>query len=74
MFLTPACQCGFDYEDTNHFLLYFPLFYVEQNVLLANLLTLGITNVNTELLLKSDDCNKDIFRFIHHYIDCITRL
>ena len=47
---SPACQCGLDFEDTNHFL-NCPLFIAKRTELLINLLTLGITDVNLPLLL-----------------------
>ena len=76
---SPACQCGFDFEDINHFFFNCPLFGVERTELLTNLLTLGtgITNANLSLLFI-DDCgeelNKNIFKFVHHFIDSTGRL
>ena len=37
---SPACQCGFDFEDINHFFFNCPLFGAERTELLTNLLTL----------------------------------
>ena len=74
-----ACQCGFDLEDINHFVFNCPLFGAERTELLTNLLTLGITNVNLSLLLIGCDDygekhNKNIFKFVHHFIDSTGRL
>ena len=75
---SPACECGFDFEDINHFI-NCPLFGAERTELLTNLLTLGITNVNLLLLLigcddYGEELNKNIFKFIHHFIDSTGRL
>ena len=75
---SPACQCLFDFEDNNHFF-NCPLFGAERTELLTNLLTLGITNVNLPLLLigcddYDEELNKNIFRFVHHFIDSTGRL
>ena len=50
----------------------------EQNYL-TNLLTLGITNVNLSLLLigcddYDEELNKNVFKFVHHFIDSTGRL
>ena len=47
----PACQCGFDFEDINHFFFNCPLSGAERTELLKNLLTLGINYVNLPRLL-----------------------
>ena len=75
---SPACQCGVDFEDINHFF-NCPLFGAERTELLTNLLTLGITNVNLSLLLigcddYDEELNKNIFKFVHHFIDSTGRL
>ena len=76
---SPACQCGFDFEDINHFFFNCPLFGAERTELLTNLLTLGITDVNLSLLLigcddYDEELNKDVFKFVHHFIDSTGRL
>ena len=70
---SPACQCGFDFEDINHFFFNWPLFGAERTELLTNLLTLGITNVNLPLLLvgcddNGEELNDNMFKFVHHFI------
>ena len=51
---------------------------LKEEELLTNLLTLGITNVNLLLLLIGDDydkeLNKNILKFVHHFIDSTGRL
>ena len=74
-----ACKRGFDFEDINHFFFNCPLVGAERTELLTNLLTLGITNVNLSLLLigcddYDEELNKNIFKFVHHFIDCTGRL
>ena len=76
---SPACQCGFDFEDINHFVFNCPLFGAERTELLTNLLTLGITNVNLSLLVigcddYDEELNKNTFKFVHHFIDPTGRL
>ena len=76
---SPACQSGFDYEDINHYFFNCPLFVAERTELLTNLLTLGITNVNLSLLLigcddYDEELNKNVFKFVHHFIDSTGRL
>ena len=76
---SPACQCGFDFEDINHFFFNCPLFGAERTELLTNLLTLGITDVNLSLLLigcddYDEELNKNVFKFVHHFIDSTGRL
>ena len=72
-------QCGFDFEDINHFFFNCPLFGAERTELLTNLLTLGITDVNLSLLLigcddYDEELNKNVFKFVHHFIDSTGRL
>ena len=70
---SPACQCGFDFEDINHFFFNCPLFGFERTELLTYLLTLGITNV-----IGCDDydeeLNKNVSKFVHNFIDSTGRL
>ena len=62
----------------NHFFFNCALFGAERTELLTNLLALGITNVNLSLLLIGcddyDEVNKNIFKFVHHFIDSAGRL
>ena len=76
---SPACQCVFDFEDINHFFINCPLFGAERTALLTNLLTLGIIDVNLSLLLigcddYDEEFNKNIFKFVPHFIDSTGRL
>ena len=76
---SPACQCGFDCENINHFFFNCALFGAERTELLTNLLTFGITNINLPLLLigcddYGEELNKNIFKFVHHFINSTGRL
>ena len=76
---SPACPCGFDFEAINHFFFNCPLFGAERTELLKNLVTLGITKVNLSLLLigcddYDEELNKNVFKFVHHFIDSTGRL
>ena len=56
-----------------------PLFGAERTELLTNLLTLGITDVNLSLFLigcddYDEELNKNVFKFVHHFIDSTGRL
>ena len=55
-----ACQCGFDFEDINHFFFNCPSFGADKMELLTNLLTLGITNVNRPLLIVALTMMKNV--------------
>ena len=55
------------------------LFGAERTELLTNLLTLGITDVNLSLLLigcddYDEELNKNVFKFVSHFIDSTGRL
>ena len=77
---SPSCACGFDVEDSNHFLLECPLFNAErQTMLQAISVILDIQNLHEEtLLFGSDNCdlerNKLIFRAVHQFIKDTKRL
>ena len=62
-----------------HFFFNCPLFGAERTELLTNLLTLGIIDVNLSLLLigcddYAEEFNKNVFKFVHHFIDSTGRL
>ena len=48
---SPACPCGHDCEDSNHYLLRCPLFYQARNMLLNEIRELTMTDISCELLL-----------------------
>ena len=77
---SPACACGLDVEDCNHYLLECSIFYVErQTVLQAISLILDIQNLHEDtLLFWSDNCNlesnKAILNALHKFIRDNNRL
>ena len=48
---SPACPCGHDCVDSNHYLLQCPLFYQARNMMLNEIRVLTITDISCELLL-----------------------
>ena len=77
---SPACACGNNVEDENHFLLHCPLFHIQRqkmfrscpndvprNELTCNTLLFGSENHNL-------DTNKAIFKAVHTYISECERL
>jgi len=76
---SPSCQCGFNYEDSNHYLLHCPLYVQERNELLSELQAIGINNIDEKILLKGSSevdntCNFAIFQSVHKYIESTNRL
>ena len=76
---SPACTCGFDVEDTNHYLLECPLYAHERNVIFMEFNELGIYDINCELLLNGKqvfdfDLNSKIFYIVHGFIEETDRL
>ena len=71
---SPACSCGFNDEDSNHYLLYCPNYNLErQNMLRALSITFPNYEINEKLLLfGSEDlsvvANKNIFKIVHSFI------
>lgn len=77
---TKQCSCGHDTEDSTHFLLYCPLFYVQRQIMMQALKQyIDVSNINSDLLLYGDDSltlsvNKGVFQAIHRYISDTDRL
>ena len=75
---SPACSCGFNYEDVNHYLLNCPLYVYERNKMLLEIRDLKINNVTTEILLrgysKDFETNRKLFSSVHNYISKTNRL
>ena len=74
-----ACSCGFDCEDTNHFLFHCPLYIVERNLLFTLLRNLGFTMSTKEILTQGDplqslESNKEMFNCMFQYIEETKRL
>ena len=76
---SPACPCGHDCEDSNHYLLQCPLFYKARNMLLNEIRELTMTDISCELFLYvSADLgiaiNKKVFDAVHRFINETGRL
>ena len=76
---SPACPCGNDCEDSNHYLLRCPLFYQTRNKLLSEIRALTMTDISCELLLYGStdlgiELSKKVFDAVHRFIDESDRL
>ena len=76
---SPACSCGFDNEDTNHYLLDCPMYANERNIMLQQITNLGILVITPEVLTKGSemqdfDTNLLIFDNMFAYIESTGRL
>ena len=74
-----SCTCGFNIEDTNHFLFHCLLFDDERNVLFGMLRNLNILNITEELLLRgseeySIEQNQKVFSCMFLFIESTNRL
>ena len=71
---SPACPCGNDCEDSNHYLLRCPLCYQARNKFLNEIRELTMTDISCELLLYgstdlSIELRKKVFDAVHRFID-----
>ena len=76
---SPACPCGHDCEDSNHYLLQCPLFYHPINMMLNEIRELTMTDISFELLLYGSAdlgiaISKTVFDAVHRFIDETGRL
>ena len=76
---SPACPCGHDCEDSNHYLLRCPLFYQAINMLLNEIRDQTMTDISCELLLYGSadlgiEISKKVFDAVHRFIDKTGRL
>ena len=75
-----VCNCGYDIEDENHFLLHCPLFMNERTILLQRLRhVINDVEIDCELLLNGCKdlelfTNQQIFIAVHNYIENTKRL
>ena len=76
-----ACTCGFDFEDTNHYLFHCPLFTLERNILYNSFNDLDFQNlvINEEILIRGGlnltlDQNVSIFKIVFKFIESTSRL
>ena len=76
---SPECACGFDTEDTNHYLLHCPLYMHERNIVFRELNSIGVYNIDVDILTKGskeidDKRNMEVFSLVHQYIEETDRL
>ena len=77
---SPACQCGHDYEDSNHYLLHCPLHNLIRHNMFQSLHTnVHINEINSSTLLFGLNrvdfkTNKSIFKAVHTFIKESNRL
>ena len=76
---SPACSCGFNNEDTNHYLLQCPMYVNERTIMLQEINHIGILDITTEVLTKGletldFDTNALLFDIVFAYIESTGRL
>lgn len=76
---SPDCHCGFNCEDTSHYLLQCPLYINERNELIECLRNLRCYTVNEDILLRGFDTfeyetNLSIFAAVFLFIEKTKRL
>ena len=78
---SPACTCGFNNEDANHYLLncpMCPLYVHERNKILLEIRDLQVSSVTTKILLcgcsKDFEINLKLFSIVHNYKNETNRL
>ena len=76
---SPACPCGHNCEDSNHFLLYCPLYYQARNMMLNEIRQVTTLDISCDLLLYGAaelDVVKNckVFDAVHKFIDTTGRL
>ena len=74
-----SCICGFNNEDTSHYLLNCPLYVNERRVMLQKVNNLGIVVINVETLIKgvkdlNFETNVLLFKAILSFIEETERL
>ena len=76
---SPACACGFNNEDSEHFLWQCPLYLAPRQVMLTKIngMNIGAVDIN-DLLYGSEnfslETNKEIFSAVHDFISASGRL
>jgi len=76
---SPRCSCGYDYEDSDHYLMWCPLYTVQRQIMTTELHhTLNAIFNSNDLLYGSIeldyDSNIKLFRIVHKYIEETDRL
>ena len=77
---SPACQCGYNYEDVAHYLLHCPLYYASRQVMFQSLYAyIDMNNISIDDLLyglpqATNDTNCFIFEIVQNFIRESQRL
>jgi len=76
---SPGCACGYNCEDTNHFLLNCPLYYINRRKMLYDLNKIIDIQINIDILLYGCDevdfkKNCSIFKCVQQFIKESDRL
>ena len=76
---SPVCICGHNCEDSNHYLLHCPLYYVARNKMFKEIRNLSQYKVSSDMLLYgvaelSVVINREIFDAVHEFIEVTGRL
>ena len=76
---SPACSCNMGVEENaDHYLLVCPIYNIIRQVMFNDLVSLGITKIDTDLLLYGNadlqfPTNQAIFKIVHQYITDTAR-
>ena len=70
---SPACPCGHNYEDVNHFLLHCPLYIISRQKMLQSIARYVNGNITADILLfgmkeATLQTNSHIFKTVHDFI------
>ena len=76
---SPACPCGHDREDSNHYLLYCLLYFQVRITMLNKIRHLSRTHISCDLLLYGAPeldlvTNYKVFDVVHEFISSTDRL
>ena len=76
---SPACPCGHDCENSNHYLLQCLLFYKARNMMLNEIREVTMIDISCELLLYGSAdlgiiISINVFDAVHRFIDKTDRL
>ena len=76
---SPSCSCGYDIEDTNHYLFNCPLYTFARNIIFNEIRTLCNIEITENILLEGKpeldyQTNKAIFLLVFGYIEETDRL
>ena len=76
---SPACPCGHDHEDSNHYLLHCPLYFQARITMLTKIRELTRTHSSCDLLLYGAPdldlvTNYKVLDAVHEFISSTDRL